>query len=90
MMMDESTEIEAFHTPPEAPVFTPTSAEFADPLAYISKIRSTLDQTGICKIRPPPVSKDRGEIDIIIIIIILSIISINQQNKSINLSCSVI
>ena len=55
-MMDESTEIEVFNPPPEAPVFTPTTAEFADPLAYIAKIRSTLDQTGICKIKPPPVS----------------------------------
>jgi histone demethylase JARID1 len=42
-----------FSRPPEAPVFEPTTEEFQDPAAYISKIRSVAEQVGICKIRPP-------------------------------------
>ena len=42
--------------PPEAPVFQPTIEEFKDPVAYISKIRPVVVNTGICKIKPPPVS----------------------------------
>lgn len=45
-----------FVIPPEAPVFYPSEAEFADPLGYISKIRPIAENTGICKIRPPQVS----------------------------------
>jgi len=45
-----------FVPPPEAPVFEPTWDEFKDPVAYIEKIRDVVDKTGICKIRPPPVS----------------------------------
>ena len=48
--------MEEFITPPEAPVFQPTADEFRDPIAYISKIRPVVTNTGICKIRPPPVS----------------------------------
>ena len=39
---------------PEAPVFRPTAAEFADPLAYIAKIQPRGAPAGIAKIIPPP------------------------------------
>lgn len=45
-----------FTVPPEAPVFEPTNDEFHDPLAYIAKIRPIAERSGICKIKPPPVS----------------------------------
>jgi len=45
-----------FTVPPEAPVFEPTNEEFYDPLAYIAKIRPIAEKSGICKIKPPPVS----------------------------------
>jgi hypothetical protein len=45
-----------FLVPPEAPVFEPTSEEFLDPLGYIAKIRPIAEKSGICKIKPPPVS----------------------------------
>jgi len=45
-----------FVPPPEAPVFEPTWDEFKDPIAYIEKIREVAEKTGICKIKPPPVS----------------------------------
>ena len=45
-----------FVPPPEAPVFEPSEEEFKDPLAFIAKIRPYAEKTGICKIRPPPVS----------------------------------
>ena len=48
--------MEGFIPPPEAPVFQPTVEEFQDPVAYITKIRPVVANTGICKIRPPPVS----------------------------------
>lgn len=38
---------------PAAPVFYPTSEEFADPLTYISKIRSEGEKHGVCLIVPP-------------------------------------
>lgn len=45
-----------FIPPPECPVFEPSWEEFADPLGYIAKIRPIAEKSGICKIRPPPVS----------------------------------
>lgn len=42
-----------FDTPPECPVFRPTTEEFKNPLAYISKIRSIAEKCGIAKILPP-------------------------------------
>jgi hypothetical protein len=51
-----STQDFEFTVPPEAPVFEPTSEEFQDPLGYIRKIRPVAEKSGICKIKPPPVS----------------------------------
>lgn len=45
-----------FIRPPEAPVFQPTLEEFKDPVAYLTKIRPVVLNTGICKIKPPSVS----------------------------------
>lgn len=46
-----------FEVPEEAPIFVPNEQEFKNPLTYISKIRPIAEKYGICKIRPPPVSK---------------------------------
>ncbi|KAJ7331860.1 hypothetical protein JRQ81_014040 [Phrynocephalus forsythii] len=43
-----------FLPPPECPVFEPSWEEFADPFAFIHKIRPIAELTGICKVRPPP------------------------------------
>jgi hypothetical protein len=47
------TEAHSYVTPPDCPVFSPTSAEFADPMMYIARIRQRAEPFGICKIRPP-------------------------------------
>lgn len=46
-----------FEVPEEAPVFIPTAEEFKNPLVYIQKIRPLAEKFGICKIKPPAVSK---------------------------------
>lgn len=48
-----------FTPPPECPVFEPSWEEFKDPFAFINKIRPIAEKTGICKVRPPPVSAVR-------------------------------
>lgn len=49
-----------FKPPPECPVFEPSWEEFRDPYAFINKIRPIAEKTGICKVRPPPVSVRTG------------------------------
>lgn len=49
-----------FKPPPECPVFEPSWEEFKDPYAFINKIRPIAEKTGICKVRPPPVSARTG------------------------------
>ena len=39
---------------PEAPTFTPTAAEFENPLRYLLSIREEAEKFGICCIKPPP------------------------------------
>lgn len=57
-MDEDGGESEIFVPPPEAPVFTPTHAEFADPVSYIANIvKPVIEKTGICKIRPPEVTR---------------------------------
>lgn len=46
-----------FKVPPEAPVFEPSEEDFKNPLIYINKIRPIAEKYGICKIRPPAVSR---------------------------------
>ncbi|XP_051747348.1 lysine-specific demethylase 5A isoform X1 [Ctenopharyngodon idella] len=43
-----------FVAPPECPVFEPSWQDFSDPFGFIHKIRDIAENTGICKIRPPP------------------------------------
>ncbi|KAM3621080.1 uncharacterized protein V6R79_005718 [Siganus canaliculatus] len=52
--MTQPPQLNEFIPPPECPVFEPSWEEFADPFAYINKIRPIAEKTGICKVRPPP------------------------------------
>jgi histone demethylase JARID1 len=53
-----------FVSPPEAPIFHPTEAEFAEgPLEYVAKIRPVAEAYGICKIVPPPSFKPTFAVD---------------------------
>lgn len=56
LQMDKCDEFE-FEVPEEAPVFIPTAEEFKNPLLYIQKIRPLAEKFGICKIKPPAVSR---------------------------------
>ncbi|KAG8451341.1 hypothetical protein GDO86_003521 [Hymenochirus boettgeri] len=47
-----------FVPPPECPVFEPSPEEFADPFAYINKIRPIAERSGICKDWQPPFACD--------------------------------
>ena len=42
-----------FQAPPEAPVIEPTADEFADTIAFLTRISPIIHKYGICKIRPP-------------------------------------
>lgn len=53
----EGTQEDVFQPPPEAPVFEPTAEEFENPIAFIASIKHKVEKVGICKIRPPPVSR---------------------------------
>lgn len=44
-----------FVAPPECPLFQPTADEFKDALAYLEKIKPMAEESGIIRIRPPPV-----------------------------------
>lgn len=46
-----------FVPPPQCHVFEPTKEDFKDPLAFIARIRSVAETTGICKVIPPKVIK---------------------------------
>ncbi|KAL5709965.1 hypothetical protein ACHQM5_020586 [Ranunculus cassubicifolius] len=52
-IIEEEISIEWLHKLPLAPTFYPTDTEFADPIAYISKIEKEASLFGICKVIPP-------------------------------------
>uniref|UniRef100_A0AAF5RTG4 [histone H3]-trimethyl-L-lysine(4) demethylase n=1 Tax=Wuchereria bancrofti TaxID=6293 RepID=A0AAF5RTG4_WUCBA len=54
MLKNYSKYYTEFERPPFAPTFFPTEEEFADPIAYVAKIKPEAEKYGVVKVKPPP------------------------------------